>query len=208
LQRPGEPLQLAQAGVLAPYRDTLVVGQGARLTGVDSLRGTVRWEIPMSSPRGTNEIERLADLVGPLARFGNRVCARSFQTTVACADLGRATASWSKTFGGTNGVEVDESFVFAADGADRISAWRAASGEVAWTNERMLHRGLSSPLSVDKTVVFGDVEGQVHFLSRETGQTQLRLPTDGSPVVAKPAVIGTTIAVITRSGSVVAMRPQ
>ena len=32
---------------------------------------TLRWEVPIGSPRGTNEVERLADLVGPLLRVGD-----------------------------------------------------------------------------------------------------------------------------------------
>ena len=35
LQRPGEALTLAQGGVLTSYKDTLVAGQGPRLTGID-----------------------------------------------------------------------------------------------------------------------------------------------------------------------------
>lgn len=208
LQRPGDPLTLAQVGVLAPWRDTLLVGQGPRLTGVDPLRGTVRWELPMASPRGTNEIERLADLVGPAARFGNRVCVRAFQSTVSCADVSRPATSWTRTVGGIQGVEVDESFVFAADASDRISAWRAASGEPAWTQESLLYRGLTAPLSVGRTVVFGDVEGQVHFLSREDGKPLLRVPTDGSAIVSRPVAVGTTLLVMTRSGGLHALRPN
>ena len=34
LARPGDALTLSQPGVLAAYKDTLVVGQGALLTGV------------------------------------------------------------------------------------------------------------------------------------------------------------------------------
>lgn len=207
-RRAGEALQLVQTGVIAPFGDTLVVGQGARLTGLDPLRGTVRWELPMATPRGTNEIERLADLVGPMARFGSRVCARAFQVAVTCADASRPAVSWTRSFGGVQGVEVDESFAFAADGSDRIQAWRAVSGEPAWTNERLLHRGLSAPLSVGRTVVFGDIEGQVHFLSRDDGKTLLRLPTDGSPIVARPVAIGNTVVVLTRNGGVFALRPN
>ena len=44
LQRPGDPLALAQAGVMVPFKDTLVVGQGPRLAGIDPTRGTLRWE--------------------------------------------------------------------------------------------------------------------------------------------------------------------
>ena len=57
-------------------------------------------------------------------------------------------------------------------------------------------------------VVFGDVEGQVHFLARDGGQALLRLPTDGSPVVTPPVASGTTVLVVTRDGGLFAFRPQ
>ena len=38
-QRPGDPLTLLQPGVLLPWKDTLVAGQGPRLAGFDPLRG-------------------------------------------------------------------------------------------------------------------------------------------------------------------------
>ena len=81
-QRPGDALTLAQPGVVSPFKDTLLVGQGPRLVGLDPLRGNVRWEVVLASPRGTNEVERLADLVGPAARHGDTVCARAFQSAV------------------------------------------------------------------------------------------------------------------------------
>lgn len=80
LKRPGEPLTLAKAGVLLAYKDTLVVGQGPRLAGVDPVKGQLRWEASVATPRGTNEVERLADLVGPAVRQGELICARAFQS--------------------------------------------------------------------------------------------------------------------------------
>ena len=208
LRRPGDALTLAQRGVLAPFKDTLLVGQGPRLAGVDPLRGSVRWEVAIASPRGTNEVERLADLVGPVARVGDTVCARAFQAAVGCADAERGVLRWQRNVGGIEGVAGDEQVVVAADGSSRITAWRTASGEVAWTSERLLHRSLSAPLVVGPTVVFGDLEGQVHFLARDGGEPQLRLPTDGSPVAAAPVVAGTTVLVATRNGGLYAFRPQ
>ncbi|MBE0587448.1 MAG: PQQ-binding-like beta-propeller repeat protein, partial [Hydrogenophaga sp.] len=61
--RPGEPLVLGQSGVLLAVGDTLVAGLSARLTGLDPLNGTIRWEALVASARGTNEVERLVDLV-------------------------------------------------------------------------------------------------------------------------------------------------
>lgn len=206
LARPGDALTLAQPGVLAAYKNTLLAGQGPRLAAIEPLRGTLQWELPLAAPRGTNEVERLADLVGPLLRVDDMVCARAFQNAVACADVERASLLWSKNVGGTAAVGGDDSLVVGADANDRITAWRPGSGEVAWTSERLLHRDLSGAALWGRAVVFGDFEGQLHFFDRENGNPIGRLATDGSAVIGTPVVDGDTLLVQTRSGGVYAIR--
>lgn len=207
LSRPGESLTLAQGGVIAAYQNQLLVGQGVRLAAVDPLKGTVTWEVPLATPRGSNEVERLADLVGPAVRIGNRLCARSFQAAVGCADAVNGTLLWSRNVGGAKAIGGDAERLYGADASDRVTAWKAASGDIAWTHERLLNRGLSGAAALGASVVFGDADGQVHFLSGASGETQLRLPTDGSPVVGAPVVADGTLVVTTRSGAVYAFRP-
>ena len=206
LQRPGDALTLAQGGVLTSYRNLLLVGQGARLTAIDPLRGTVQWEVPIASPRGTNEVERLADLIGPATRTGDRICARAFQSAVGCVDASRGSLLWTRNNAGAQAVAADDERVVGADASDRITAWKATTGDVLWSNERMLNRGLSGALIAGNSVVMGDSEGFVHFLSLTTGETQQRLATDGSPVVGTPAMAGGTVLVITRNGGLFAFR--
>lgn len=208
LQRPGEALTLSQPGVITAFKDTLLVGLGQRLTGVDPLRGTVRWEVALANPRGTNEVERLADLTGPALRVGDVVCARSFQSAVGCANAQLATLLWTKNVGGVQAVGGDADLVVGADASDRITAWRAANGDLAWSSEGLRYRGLSGALVAGRTVVFGDAEGQVHFLDRKDGKVLLRMPTDGSPVVGAPVLAGKTILVVTRNGGLFAFRPE
>jgi len=208
VQRPGEPLTLAQSGVLAPFKNTLLVGQGPRLAGLDPGNGNVRWEVPIASPRGTNDVERLADLLGPPVRLGDRVCARAFQSAVGCVDAERGQLQWTRNGGGTDAVGGDAEVIVGADASDRLNAWRTASGEVAWTSEKLLYRGLGTPLLVGKAIVFGDAEGIVHWLSRDTGEAQLRLPTDGSGIATAPVAAGTTMLVVTRNGGLHAFRPE
>ncbi len=206
LQRPGEALTLAQPSVLAPFRNTLLVGNGPQLLGVDPLRGTVRWDVTMASPRGTNEVERLADLVGPLVRVGDRVCARAFQAAVACADAARGVVLWSRNAAGVQAVAGDDQVVVGADATDRITAWRADTGDLRWNNEELLYRQLSGALMLGSAVVFGDLQGYLHFLASDSGEVQLRLPTDGSAVVGTPALAGNTLLVVTRNGGLFAFR--
>lgn len=205
-QRPGDALTLAQAGVLMAARNQIVVGQGGRLLALDALRGTVNWDVAIGTPRGTNEVERLADLVGPAVRVGERVCARAFQNAVGCVDLARGTLLWTRPVGGMAAVAASTERVVGGDGSDRVSAWNAATGEMAWTNERLLHRGLSGALAVGSSVVFGDSEGWLHVLSQADGALQLRLSTDGKPVLGTPLLHEGLVLAATRSGGLFAYR--
>jgi outer membrane assembly lipoprotein YfgL len=206
--RPNEALTLASPGLLAPFKDTLLVGQGPKLAGLDPLRGTLRWEATLASPRGTNEIERLADLVGPSARIGDIVCARAFQSAVACVNAERGTVVWTRIAGGVNGVGADAQMVAGVDASDRLSAWRTPDGTVAWTVEKLLYRNLTAPLAVGKAFVLGDVEGMVHWFARDSGEAVLRLPTDGTPIQVPPVASGLTLLVVTRDGGLFAFRPE
>ena len=206
--RPGDALTLAQPGVLAAFRDTLLVGQGPRLAGLDPLRGTLRWEAALANPRGANEVERLADLIGPPIRVGNLVCTRAFQAGVGCADADRGTTAWTRNVGGWQPVGGDDQVLVAADASDRLSAWKLLDGESLWSSERLLHRQLAGVTVAGRVAVAGDAQGLVHFLDKRTGEPLLRLPTDGSAVVGAPALAGTTLVVVTRAGGVYGFRPD
>ena len=208
LQRPGDPLTLGHAGVILPFGDTLIVGQGPRLASVEPLRGSVRWEVAVASPRGTNEVERLADLIGPAVRLQSAVCVRAFQSSVGCVDAARGVLRWSRNVGGVQAVGADDELLVAADASDRLSAWRQGSGQLVWTSEKFLFRQLSGIALAGKAAVFGDLDGQLHFVDRQDGRPLLRLPTDGSAIVTTPVLSGTTLVVASRSGGVFAFRPE
>lgn len=207
-QRPGEALVLRQAGVLLAVGDTLVVGQGGRLAGLNPLNGSVRWEAIIASARGINDIERLVDLVGRVSRVGDTVCARAFQAAVGCVDTARGQTLWTQRASGTEGVHGDGSAVYGTETDGRVVAWKRDSGQRAWVNERLLHRGLGAPLALGRSVVVGDAFGFVHLLSREDGTLLTRLATDGSPIVGAPTLAGNNLLVVTRNGGIYAFAPQ
>jgi len=207
VQRPGDPLTLQQTGVVAAFKDTLVVGQGPRMAGIDPGTSTLRWEVPLGSPRGANEVERLADLVGPVVRAGDLVCARSFQAAVGCVDAQLGSVAWTKAVGGTDAIGGDGELVFGADASDRLSAWKTPTGDIAWTSEALMFRGLSAPAAITQSVVVGDLDGTLHWLSRAKGESQARLTTDGGTISTPPVSVGGLLVVVTRKGGVFAFRP-
>ncbi|RYX95076.1 MAG: outer membrane protein assembly factor BamB [Comamonadaceae bacterium] len=207
-QRPGEPLVLRQSGVILAVGDTLVVGLSGRLVGMNPVSGTVRWESPIASPRGTNDVERLVDLVGRVSRTGDVVCARAFQSSVGCVNAARGSLVWTKPANGSEGVHGDDRFVFGTENDGKVIAWRRADGERAWTSDRLQYRGLTAPLSVGRSVVIGDNTGLVHVLSREDGSPLTRVTTDGTAIVGAPVLAGDTLVVVTKGGNVYGFNPE
>jgi outer membrane assembly lipoprotein YfgL len=206
--RPGDALSLRQAGLLMALGDTLVAGQQGRLAGFDPNSGALRWDSVIASPRGTNEIERLVELVAGVSRQGNQLCVRAFQAAVGCVDTTRGTTVWSRAAAGSAGVAGDDNLVFGTEATGRVQAWQRASGEPAWNSDRFLHRGLTAPVVVGRSVVFGDAAGFVHMLSRQDGSVLNRLSTDGAGLAAAPVLAGDTLVAVTRKGAVFGWRPE
>ncbi|MCD2513704.1 outer membrane protein assembly factor BamB [Comamonas endophytica] len=207
-QRTGESLVLRQAGVLTAVGDTLVAGLSGRLVGLNPDNGAVLWEAPLASPRGTNDVERLVDLVGPMHRDGSQLCARTFQATVACVDTASARAQWAQPARGAQGIGGDAERIVGTEGNGTVIAWRRADGSRLWSTDRLQLRKLSAPLLLGRSVVVGDDDGLVHLLSREDGSPLNRLTTDDSGIAAAPVVAADTLVVVTRNGGVYGFRPD
>ena len=207
-QRPNEPLVLRQSGVILAVGDTLVVGLAGRLAGLNPSNGTVRWEAPIASPRGINDVERLVDLVGRVSRDGEIVCARAFQASVGCVNTARGSLLWTKPANGSQGISGDARFVFGTESDGTVQAWLRSSGEKGWSTDRLRYRNLTAPLVVGRSVAVGDFAGFIHLLSREDGSLLNRLPTDGSAIASAPVLAGNTVVAVTRNGGVFGFTPE
>jgi len=194
--------------VMLAVGDTLVVGVSGRLVGMNPQNGSSRWEAPIAIARGTNDVERLVDLVAHVSREGDVVCVRAFQATVGCVNAARGTVMWTKPASGSEGLHGDDRFVFGTESDGKIIAWRRADGESAWVSDRLKYRGLTAPLAVGRSIAIGDNAGTVHLLSREDGSPLNRINTDGSAIAAAPVLVGDSLIVVTRNGGIFGFKPE
>ncbi len=207
-QRTGEALVLAQSGVIVAVGDTLVAGLGGRLVGLNPANGVTRWSAPIATGRGTNEIERLVDLVSGVSRVGDQLCVRAFQAAVGCVDVNKNSVIWSKPASGSTGVQGDKDALFGTEKNGVIWSWRRVDGEVLWTSDMLRFRVLSAPLLVGRLIAVGDDSGTIHFMSRDDAEPLNRLSTDGSPIAVTPVLVGKTVVVVTQRGGVFGFRPE
>lgn len=204
----GAPLVLRQAGVLLAVGDTLVAGVSSRLVGLNPDTGSVRWDAPLANSRGTNDVERLVELVAPVSRVQSSLCARAFQTSVACTDLERGRIEWVQKSNGGNGISGDANTVVGAESNGDLVAWSRQDGSRLWSSERLRYRQLSAPLLLGRSVLVGDATGTLHFISRDDASPLNRLATDGSPIEIAPVLADDTLVVVTRAGGVFGFRPD
>lgn len=207
-KRSTEALVLRQSGVLLAVDDTLVVGLSGRLVGLNPWDGSVRWDAPMATARGTNDVERLVDLIGRVSREGEVVCARSFRVNVGCVNAATGTVLWTKPASGSEGIHGDAHSVFGVESDGKILAWSRTNGARVWSTERLQYRSLTAPTVVGRSIAVGDSTGLVHLLSRADGSPLTRLSTDGSAVVAAPVLAGNTLVVVTHNGGLYGFAPE
>ncbi len=206
--RSNDSLVLAYAGVLTAVGDTLVSSQGGRLIGVNPQNGSIRWSVSIANSRGTNEVERLVDLVAGVSREGDELCARAFQSAVGCVDAARGRLVWTKPNVGATGIHGDKNTVFGVESNGRVTAWKRTDGERLWSFDGLLQRELGTPLLVGRALVVGEDDGTVHFLSAVDGSTVNRVPTDGSALAGAPLLQGATVILVTQRGRVLGLRPE
>jgi outer membrane protein assembly factor BamB len=206
VQRVSPPLALRTApGMVVVDKDVIIAQPGGKLLTLNMVTGAPRWEATVGESRGATELERVTDIGGAPVLFERDVCAVSYQGRVGCFDVAAGTPRWTKQFSSDVGVSVDQLFVFAVDDKGAVSAFNRETGASAWKNDKLGFRRVSTPVSYGRAVAVGDLEGYVHFLSRDDGAFLARAATDGSAITAQPLVAGSNLIFQTQSGTVTAI---
>lgn len=205
-QRPGDPLVLKQAGVLFAFKNTLVAGLSGRMSGIDPNTGVIRWESAIATPRGTNDIERLVDLVGPHDRVGDVTCVRAFQASIGCVNADRAQLVWARPSVGEQGLSGNDSLVVAPLSNGVVQAWNRSNGERLWETERLKYRSLSAPLVTPSGVLIADNGGWLYLLSLADGALLNRIKLDSEELATAPVFAGGRYVMVTREGRVTGLQ--
>lgn len=206
VQRTTPALTLRNApGMVIAGSNVYVAQPGGKLLALTLAAGVPRFEVAVAEPRGATELERVADIAGTPVVYEQDICAVTYQGRVGCFDLNTGVGRWNKETSSDVGVAVDQRFVFVADDKGAVIAYGREGGQSAWKNEKLENRRLSTPLSYGRAVAVGDLQGYVHFLSREDGALIGRVATDGSPIRSAPLVAGTNLIFQTQAGTVTAL---
>lgn len=209
-QRSAPTLSVRSYAGVVVNRGTVYAGfPGGRLVALSAAAGGVLWDSVVALPKGTTELERVADVTSPPVVDDSRACASAYQGRTACFDAARGTAIWARDISSVNGMGSDLRNIYVTDDKGAITALDKSTGGSIWKQDKLSGRGLTRPLAIGRFVVLGDYQGIVHLLSRDDGAFLGRVATDGSAIAAPPVALDLSSFVVqTRNGGVFAVTAE
>ena len=190
-------------------RDVAYAGfAGGKLAAIKIVDGSVLWEVSVSQPRGSTELERISDITSNPVADDEQVCAIAFQGRVACFDVTQGSPLWNRDIGSDKGMMLLRKYLYLSDARGTVMALDKTSGSTLWKNEQLFMRDTATPYILGDFVVVGDYEGYLHGMNREDGSFAARIKLDGSAIQAAPLELDNGLLVQTRDGGLYSLSVQ
>ena len=184
---------------------TVIAGfDNGRLIAADLGSGTVIWESLLSPPKGRSDLDRLSDIDGELAIVGQDLYVSGYQGRLAAVASESGQVLWSRDISSYAGVAADWNSLYTVRDDGEIIAMTRRDGAEAWRNASLLRREPTVPVPFQTTVVVGDLEGYIHFMSTIDGEMVARERLGSDPIVSAPLVIANRLYVQNEGGSLAA----
>jgi len=188
----GDPLTRAGQAYIG-YDD----GQVTALRVAD---GSVLWEQRVSSPEGRTELDRLADIDGPMMVVGTELYVVTYHGRLASLALESGRTLWVKDIASSSGLSLRRTQLAVTDREDHVWLIDRRNGATLWENDQLLRRELTRPVFLGGLVVVGDFEGYLHFFDGDSGQVASRVRAGGSAPASAPLVVGDTLYLLDEDG--------
>ncbi|WP_127959252.1 outer membrane protein assembly factor BamB [Serratia microhaemolytica] len=196
---------LSLRGESAPataFGAAIVGGDNGRVSAVLLQQGQLIWQQRISQPGGVSEISRLNDVDTTPVVVGNVVYALGYNGNLAALDLRSGQVIWKRDVGSVSDFIVDAGRIYLVDQNDRILVTGTEGGSTIWSQDDLLHRGLTPPALYQGYLVVGDAEGYLHWLDVTDGRFVSQQHVDSKGFLSAPIVAGDTLLIQARGGKV------
>jgi outer membrane protein assembly factor BamB len=200
-------LSLRGTSTPAIVGDLIIAGfENGKVLAVNTGDGSQVWLATVSQPHGRTEIERLADVDGPVDVVGKDVYTVGYHGNVEMLALDSGQTWWSHKASSFRGLTMDKDAVYMANAEGQVVALNRSNGSVIWRQPALAYRGLTAVAVGDDAVVVADFQGYVHFLDKHTGALIARVRSGRLRISNSPVAQGDEVVVINDDGRINAYR--
>lgn len=181
--------------------------------------GSPIWEVTLSVPKGSSELDQLVDIDGRLKPLGNALFASNNNGRMAGVNMGNGNVGWAKVFSSITGADANENGVFSADEKGHIWKILPLNGKSVWSQDDLENRQPTTPTltSSGSHIILGDKQGNLHWIDTSNavkgdggtgGRITARISGDPAGYNVPVLVDGTTVFALGKGGVLTAIRSQ
>lgn len=175
-----------------------------RLMAFNPANGLILWDQRIALPKGRSELERMVDIhASPLISDGV-LYVGTYQGRIAALARGTGSSIWSQDGSTTENLAIAAGKLFVSHSDGKVVAYNVSSGEILWTNEKMLRRGLNGPQVFGDYVAVVDFKGYLHVMNQADGEFVARTRVDRKGARAPMLTDGERLFVYTNRGKLIA----
>ncbi len=196
-----EPNLILRGASSPVIRDNSVIvgfanGSLAKLSVSD---GGLSWVQTIAIPEGAFAIQRMIDIDADPVVYNHQIYAATYQGKISSLEWSSGQTLWTHDISSYTGMAADGDSVFISDAKGHVYSFGGNSGLVNWRQNKLEYRILSAPAVMGNTVVVGDGQGYLHWLSKTDGRFVGRASL-GSAIYASPIVENNVLYALTNNG--------
>ena len=170
------------------------------LAAVEASNGRALWDFPISFPRGTSEIDRLADIDTDPLLVGNNIYVSSYQEVTHALDIQQQRIQWSADVSSFHTLAYDAAYLYISDKKGVVHQLDRSTGKKTWSQEGLRLSSVSAPISVGPYVLVADGDSALYVMDKRDGNYVGKHKLGSKTIVGEPIVDSDTIYFIDSSG--------
>ena len=167
--------------------------------------GAPIWKHRIMLPQGRTELDRLVDVDGTPVFAGGLLYAASYQGRLKALGAQDGQVVWDMEASSHLDLAEGYGHIYIVGTDDVVTAVGQDSATVAWEQDGLRNRQLTSPIAFGNYLLVGDADGYLHVLAQSDGRFVARRKLDSglrSPMTEADGVV----FVLTNSGRLEALR--
>ncbi len=200
-------LTLRGSGSVTITHGAVIAGfNSGKLAAMTLAEGKPIWEVSIAVPKGRSELERMVDIDSDPRVVGDHVFIATYQGRIASVALASGGIEWVRDMSSYAGIDVDDDHIYITDEQSNIWCLDQINGSVLWKQGKLHDRSLTAPTVFGDSVVVGDYDGYVHWLSKDSGAIVARKRSGSSAIMFAPLAGDGLLYVQSRGGALNAYR--
>jgi outer membrane protein assembly factor BamB len=205
--RPIPPLSLRNYAPVTAIGGLIFAGlANGQIVGLIEENGDIAWEAHVAIPRGATELERAVDVLSRPIVIDQQVCAVAYQGRIACFAGANGALIWAREMSSVSDLTTDGRLLFGVTEKGEILAFDNTNGATVWQLNTLNGRELGAPVVFGRHLVFGDIEGYVYFLNKDSGEIEAIERIGKASIRQQPIVFKENVIIKTTKGDLVALR--